>query len=69
MESASPFNSNSRSVLRRLVAPAQEIEFDKSGRLSIPQSLREYAGLEKTVLFWVSINLLSCGMRKNTRHI
>lgn len=47
MESASPFNSNSRSVLRRLVAPAQEIEFDKSGRLSIPQSLREYAGLEK----------------------
>lgn len=47
MEAASPFNSNSRSVLRRLIAPAQEVEFDKSGRLSIPQSLREYAGLSK----------------------
>ncbi len=47
MESASPFDSNNRLVLRRLIAPAQEVEFDKSGRLSIPQSLREYAGLTK----------------------
>lgn len=47
MEAASPFNSNSRSVLRRLIAPAQEVEFDKAGRLSIPQSLRDYAGLSK----------------------
>ena len=47
MESASPFNTQNRLVLRRLIAPAQEVEFDKSGRLSIPQSLREYAGLAK----------------------
>ncbi len=47
MEKASPFDPNSRSVLRRLIAPAQEVEFDKSGRLSIPLSLREYAGLTK----------------------
>lgn len=47
METASPFNSQNRLVLRTLVAPAQEIELDKSGRLSIPQSLREYAGLTK----------------------
>lgn len=47
MESASPFNSQNRLVLRTLVAPAQEIELDKAGRLSIPQSLREYAGLTK----------------------
>ncbi len=47
MESASPFNPKNRLVLRRLIAPAQEIEFDKSGRLSIPSSLREYASLEK----------------------
>lgn len=47
MESASPFDAKNRLVLRRLVAPAQEVEFDKSGRLSIPQSLREYAGLSK----------------------
>jgi len=31
--------------MRRFVAPAQKIEFDKTGRLSIPQSLREYASL------------------------
>ena len=47
MESASPFDAKNRLVLRRLVAPAQEVECDKSGRLSIPQSLREYAGLTK----------------------
>ena len=47
MESASPFDAKNRLVLRRLIAPAQEVEFDKSGRLSIPQSLREYAGLTK----------------------
>ena len=47
MESASPFNAQARLVLRRLIAPAQEVEFDKAGRLSIPQSLREYANLSK----------------------
>ncbi|MCR5613172.1 division/cell wall cluster transcriptional repressor MraZ [Treponema sp.] len=47
MESASPFDAKNRLVLRRIVAPAQEVEFDKSGRLSIPQSLREYASLSK----------------------
>lgn len=47
MESASPFDAKNRLVLRRLVAPAQEVAFDKAGRLSIPQSLREYAGLTK----------------------
>ncbi len=47
MEQASPFNTDSRLVLRRLIGPAQDVEFDKSGRLSIPQSLRDYAGLSK----------------------
>ena len=44
--SASLFNDQKRLVLRRFIAPAQKIEFDKTGRLSIPQSLREYAGLK-----------------------
>ncbi|MBO4405078.1 MAG: division/cell wall cluster transcriptional repressor MraZ [Treponema sp.] len=44
--SASLFNDQKRLVLRRFIAPAQKIEFDKSGRLSIPQSLREYAQLK-----------------------
>jgi len=47
MASASPFNKKNLNVLRRFIAPAQEVEFDKAGRLSIPQSLREYAGLSK----------------------
>jgi len=47
MEKASPFNERNRLVLRRFIAPAQEVEFDKTGRLSIPQSLREYASLSK----------------------
>ncbi len=47
METASPFSKQNRLVLRTLIAPAQEVELDKAGRLSIPQSLREYAGLSK----------------------
>ena len=47
MESASPFSKQNRLVLRSLIAPAQEFELDKAGRLSIPQSLRDYAGLTK----------------------
>ena len=47
MGAASPFDQKARVVIRHLIAPAQEVEFDKAGRLSIPQSLREYAGLSK----------------------
>lgn len=32
--------------MRRFIAPAQKLEFDRSGRLSIPQNLREYASLK-----------------------
>lgn len=47
MKTASPFNQKNLIVLRRLIAPAVQIDLDKSGRLSIPQSLREYALLSK----------------------
>ncbi|MCX7656573.1 MAG: division/cell wall cluster transcriptional repressor MraZ [Treponemataceae bacterium] len=47
MESTSPFQSRSRMVQRRIIAPAQEIEIDKAGRVAIPQSLREFAHLTK----------------------
>ncbi|QTQ13723.1 division/cell wall cluster transcriptional repressor MraZ [Treponema parvum] len=50
MESASPFNEKNRSVIRRIIAPAQEVEFDKAGRLSIPQTLRDFASLSKDCL-------------------
>lgn len=47
MENTSSFSARNRQLLRRLLAPAQEVEFDKAGRLSIPQILREYASLSK----------------------
>lgn len=46
-ENASPFDKANRFVMRRLIGPAQSVEFDKAGRISIPQTLREYAGLTK----------------------
>ena len=46
MGSASLFDDKKRMVLRRFISPAQEVAFDKSGRLSIPQSLRDFAGLK-----------------------
>jgi len=47
MSNASMMKSRSLNVVRHFVAPAQPVEFDKNGRLSIPQSLREYANLSK----------------------
>jgi len=47
MQETSLFQSKARLVQRRIIAPAQETEFDSVGRISIPQSLREYAGLSK----------------------
>lgn len=43
--SASLFNTRQNLVLREFIQPAQKLEFDKSGRLSIPQGLRDYASL------------------------
>ena len=47
MSSTSVFKARTRLLQRRIIAPAQEIEIDKSGRLNIPPTLRESAGLEK----------------------
>ena len=47
MDNASTFSAKNRLIMRSFISPAQEIEFDKAGRLSIPQSLREYASLSK----------------------
>lgn len=47
MAQTSPFQARSRLVQRRILAPAQEVEVDRLGRISIPQSLREWAGLSR----------------------
>ncbi|MCQ2575646.1 MAG: division/cell wall cluster transcriptional repressor MraZ [Treponema sp.] len=47
MSNASMMKQKNLDVVRHFIAPAQPVEFDKAGRLSIPQSLREYAHLSK----------------------
>ncbi len=47
MEAASPFSRKARLLQRRIIAPAQEVELDKAGRVLIPPSLKETAGLKK----------------------
>ncbi len=45
--STSLLQAQSRLIQRRLIAPAQETEIDKAGRIVIPPTLREYADLTK----------------------
>lgn len=43
----STFKKPDRSILQRFVAPAQEAEIDRTGRIAVPQALRKVAGLRK----------------------
>ena len=47
MGAASPFMKKARLLQRRIIAPAQEIEIDKTGRINIPSALQEAAGLKR----------------------
>lgn len=47
---AMPPGTTRDDILRVLVAPAVECGFDKQGRIQIPQSLRNYADIEKDVV-------------------
>lgn len=40
-----------RKIKRFFISGAQEMEPDKQGRMLVPTTLREYAGLEKEVVF------------------
>ncbi len=47
-----PFTKrDSRAFSRLFFSGAMEVETDKQGRVLIPQNLREYAGIEKDVMF------------------
>ncbi len=47
-----PFTkSDSRAFTRFFFSGAMEVEADKQGRILIPNNLREYAGIEKEVMF------------------
>lgn len=47
MDSTSVFQAKARLIQRRIIAPAQEIDIDKAGRINIAPTLREYAALVK----------------------
>jgi len=44
------FNAKHRSLQRRVVGSATAVEMDGSGRVLLPPSLRQVAGLEKRVV-------------------
>ncbi len=48
--SGSILKRESRILQRRIIAPAQECEIDKAGRINIPPTLRESAGLKKDTI-------------------
>ena len=43
-------NKNARTFTRFFVAGATNCELDRQGRILVPQTLREFAGLEKEVV-------------------
>jgi MraZ protein len=47
MDSAALSVAKSSLIQRRIIAPAQEVEIDKAGRIAVPQSLRDFAGLSR----------------------
>ena len=46
----SSFNASTRALQRLLVGHADDVEMDATGRLLIPPSLRQYAGLDKRIV-------------------
>ena len=49
-------NKNARTFSRFFVAGATMCELDKQGRILVPQTLREFAGLEKDVVLTGNLN-------------
>ena len=58
LASTSIYNRQARLVHRRFVAPAQEAEIDRTGRIMIPLTLREYGGLSKDCIVVGMLNRL-----------
>ena len=57
-------NKNARTFSRFFVAGATMCELDKQGRILVPQTLREFAGLEKDVVLTGNLNRIEVGSRE-----
>jgi len=54
-----------RSFLRMFISPATEQAVDRQGRIAIPQSLREYAGIKKEVVTLGAVNRIEIWSEEN----
>jgi len=50
LESLPSFHPATRRIQRLLIGHAEELEMDRTGRVLLPQLLREYAGLDKLAM-------------------
>jgi len=46
-ENTDPFSKKDLRLLRKYIAPSQDVEIDKTGRILLPETLREYANITK----------------------
>lgn len=51
LDNSSLFRNRSQMIQRRLIAPAADLEMDKTGRVKIPTSLQKSAGLLRECVF------------------
>jgi MraZ protein len=50
LEALPSYNALTRRIQRLLIGHATELEMDRSGRILLPQLLRDYAGLDKSIM-------------------
>ena len=62
-------NKNARQFSRFLVAGATPCELDRQGRILVPQTLREFAGLEKDVVLTGNLNRIEVWSKEKWNEI
>ena len=62
-------NKNARTFSRFFVAGATTCELDRQGRILVPQTLREFAGLEKDVVLSGNLNRIEVWSKEKWNEI
>ncbi|MCL2229933.1 MAG: division/cell wall cluster transcriptional repressor MraZ [Treponema sp.] len=66
-ENTDPFSKKDLRLFRKYVASSQTIEIDKAGRVLLPETLREYAGISKDCVVLGSIYRIEIWDEKSYR--